>query len=213
MAGEMESRPARGRRKAGEPSGREMLVRSALKHFSRHGYDGASLRMIAADAGVNMALAARLFGPKEKLWHAVIDHLRRSQTAYKDALQVFVDSKDSEPRQAFLGMLDLFAKVSIEMPELIGFLLQEANNPGERQEIVIQYLVTPFRLDCEPIIQSCIAANILQSSCAGVVFGMISSSIILPLTMPQLCGRKPTSRKRLRSDVLDEAKMLFFKGK
>lgn len=211
MAGKMESRPARGRRKAGEPSGRDTLVRSALKHFSRYGYDGASLRMIAADAGVDMALAARLFGPKEKLWHAVIEHLRQSQAEYKDVLQVFVEVKDTNPLKALCGMLDLFAKVSIEMPELIGFLLQEANNPGERQDIVIQYLVTPFRLDCEPIIKSCIAAKILRASRVGVVFGMISSSIILPLAMPQLCGRKPSSRKRLRLEILDEAKRLLLK--
>jgi Transcriptional regulator len=209
MSEDKESRPARGRRRAGEPSGREMLVRSALKLFARHGYEGASLRAIASEAGVDMALAARLFGPKEKLWSAVIGHLRQSQAEYKYALQQFVTIKDSDPRRAFCGMLELFAKASVEQPDLIGFLLQEANNPGERQDVVVKYLVAPFRLDCEPIIASCIEAGILRGKKVGVVFGMISASVILPLAMPQLCGRKAGSRRRLGGEVVDEAKLLL----
>lgn len=209
MTDDREKRPARGRRKSSEPSGREMLLRSALKHFARCGYDGASLRIIATDAGVDMALVARLFGSKDRLWHAVIADLDQSRAHYRDAMQALTQIKDSQPVKAFREMMELFGKVSLEMPDLLGLMLQEANNPGARQDTVMQFLITPFRNDCKPIIEACIAAKKLRATNADVVFGILSSAIILPLLLPQLCGRKTSSRKRLRADLVCEAMSLL----
>jgi AcrR family transcriptional regulator len=71
----------RGRRPGGEVSGREALLRAALSDFSRYGFEGTSLRSLAASAGVDMALVARLFGSKADLWIAVVDHLAERQAA------------------------------------------------------------------------------------------------------------------------------------
>jgi len=57
-----EAAPKRGRRAGNQPSGRALLIAAAMSAFARQGFDGASLRGIAAEAGVHMALTARLFG-------------------------------------------------------------------------------------------------------------------------------------------------------
>jgi AcrR family transcriptional regulator len=44
------------------------LLRAARQRFARDGYDRASVRGIAADAGVNVALIYRYFGSKEGLF-------------------------------------------------------------------------------------------------------------------------------------------------
>ncbi|MES2032791.1 MAG: TetR family transcriptional regulator [Pseudomonadota bacterium] len=51
---------------------RATILESARKRFAREGYDGASLREIAADAGVDAALISRYFGSKDELFSEVV---------------------------------------------------------------------------------------------------------------------------------------------
>jgi AcrR family transcriptional regulator len=52
---------------------REAILKSAREAFAAHGYDGAGLREIAAEAGVTAMLINRYFGSKEQLFEEVID--------------------------------------------------------------------------------------------------------------------------------------------
>ncbi|MEZ6030418.1 MAG: TetR family transcriptional regulator [Hyphomonadaceae bacterium] len=52
---------------------RQAILNSARKAFAAHGYDGAGLREIAANAGVTAMLVNRYFGSKEGLFEAAID--------------------------------------------------------------------------------------------------------------------------------------------
>jgi AcrR family transcriptional regulator len=60
---------------------RALLLDAARRRFARDGYSSATLRDIAEDAGVNVALVARYFDSKEGLFEAcltaVVDELRR----------------------------------------------------------------------------------------------------------------------------------------
>ena len=56
---------------------RELILNAAEALFSRHGYDGVTLRAIAKEAGVDVALANYHFGPKRDLFDAVL--MRRAQ--------------------------------------------------------------------------------------------------------------------------------------
>ena len=49
------------------------ILTAARAHFARAGYEGALLRDIAADAGVDAALINRYFGGKDGLFEAVIE--------------------------------------------------------------------------------------------------------------------------------------------
>ena len=62
-----------------EPKGarREAIMNAAEALFSRHGYDGVTLRAIARRAGVDVALANYHFGPKRDLFDAVL--MRRAE--------------------------------------------------------------------------------------------------------------------------------------
>lgn len=50
------------------------ILQAAEKLFSEEGFDGASIRHIAKDAGVNIAMISYYFGSKEKLLEALIIH-------------------------------------------------------------------------------------------------------------------------------------------
>ncbi|WP_433062778.1 TetR family transcriptional regulator [Dactylosporangium sp. CS-033363] len=71
---------------------RRALLEAGRKRFTRLGYERTTLRDIAADAGVNLALIKRYFGSKEGLLKAALEDQprfgdeARDRTALADAL-------------------------------------------------------------------------------------------------------------------------------
>jgi AcrR family transcriptional regulator len=63
--------PRTGRR-PGNQGTREAILEAARQAFADRGYDGASIRQIATDAGVDPALVHHYFGAKDRLFLAVI---------------------------------------------------------------------------------------------------------------------------------------------
>jgi AcrR family transcriptional regulator len=66
------TRTPRTGRRAGDSGSREAILSAARKLFAEHGYDGASLRAIGAEAGVDAALVVHFFGSKAKLLTASV---------------------------------------------------------------------------------------------------------------------------------------------
>jgi len=62
----------RGGRRAGDSGTREAILDAARRSFAEHGYDGATIRGIAADAGVDPALVHHFYGTKERLFAAAM---------------------------------------------------------------------------------------------------------------------------------------------
>ncbi|HXS35703.1 MAG TPA: TetR family transcriptional regulator [Flavipsychrobacter sp.] len=51
-----------------------LIIDAAEKLFATRGYDGTSVRDIAQEAGINIAMISYYFGSKEKLMEAVFEH-------------------------------------------------------------------------------------------------------------------------------------------
>lgn len=59
-------------RRVGESGTRDAILDAARDFFAEHGYEGASMRAIAARAGVDSRLIRYFFGSKEKLFATTI---------------------------------------------------------------------------------------------------------------------------------------------
>ena len=59
-------------RRGGDSGTREAILAAARTRFGDYGYDGATIRGIAADAGVDAALVHHFFGTKERLFAAAM---------------------------------------------------------------------------------------------------------------------------------------------
>jgi AcrR family transcriptional regulator len=64
--------PRRAGRRAGESGTREAILAGARAQFASHGYDGATIRAIAAAAAVDPALVHHFYGSKEQLFAAAM---------------------------------------------------------------------------------------------------------------------------------------------
>jgi AcrR family transcriptional regulator len=62
-----------GRRIKSEDDARGALMNTAAKLFAEHGFEAVSTRMLAREAGVNIAMISYYFGSKEKLFEAIIE--------------------------------------------------------------------------------------------------------------------------------------------
>lgn len=67
------ARRRRGRPRAGESDARERILAAAVEEFGEAGYDGATMRAIAARAGVDPALVHHHYGTKADLFGEVVD--------------------------------------------------------------------------------------------------------------------------------------------
>ena len=59
-------------RTPGSPPNRDAILEAARGYFARHGYDRATIRGIAAEAGVDPALVHHYFGSKDQLLVAAL---------------------------------------------------------------------------------------------------------------------------------------------
>jgi AcrR family transcriptional regulator len=71
-SGPRHSGPQRAGRRTGESGTREAILDAARRQFAGRGYDGATIRAIAAGAGVDPALVHHFYGTKEALFAAAM---------------------------------------------------------------------------------------------------------------------------------------------
>ena len=67
------AQPQRGGRRPGESGTREAILAAARNGFAQLGYDRATIRGVAAAAGVDPALVIHYFGSKEVLFEAALE--------------------------------------------------------------------------------------------------------------------------------------------
>lgn len=60
-------------RRPGDSGTREAILDAARRAFADHGYDGATIRRIAAEAAVDPALVHHFYGSKEQLFAAAVE--------------------------------------------------------------------------------------------------------------------------------------------
>jgi AcrR family transcriptional regulator len=204
-------RPARsrGRRHGGEVSGREALLRAALTAFARHGYEATSLRALAASAGVDMALVARLFGSKFDLWVAVVDHLAERQVAGREKMAALAALAEDDPAEAMRRFIRLFVEISATGHEVPAFIMQESGHPSERATILFERLLRPFQQAYSPIISAAIQAGVVKAPHPKLFTRMLFCSISMPMAPSALSPDGSHATPKMREAIAEQAIALF----
>ncbi|WP_353113966.1 TetR/AcrR family transcriptional regulator [Microbacterium sp.] len=128
------------------PTRKEAILAAAERVFAEEGYDRATLRTIAAAAGVKLSLLVYHFESKAQLYRAVFERhqhineerreqLRGVDLAAGDALEQIVD--------AFLHTAYL-AERDAALAQYFGLVLREASDPSSAERTIIRDLFDPM---------------------------------------------------------------------
>ncbi|MFP8780343.1 TetR/AcrR family transcriptional regulator [Hydrogenophaga sp. RWCD_12] len=100
-------------RAASRPDRQQAILLAAEKLFSQHGYHGVTIRQIAEEAGVPLALVGYYYGPKHELFHAIFAHWNQTIEERLAALDAAaVDPKDP---QTLTRIIEAFVKPVIRL--------------------------------------------------------------------------------------------------
>jgi len=131
---------------------RRRILDAAAAMFARRGFDGASLRDIASDAGLSHAVIRQIFGNKADLWDAAAaDLFGQMNDAMAQAL-AHVDFND--PAARIEAQVRATVRTASRIPWLAAFVMQAGLAGGQRYEaLVARHLRPAYAFTLEPFFQ------------------------------------------------------------
>lgn len=150
-AGKLPCRPCaprrRGRPAKDAPRDGTGLLRAAAQAFAEQGFEGATLRGIAAAAGVDPALISYRYGGKAALWRAVIED-------FAEEVLTALQCAPCGPPDRLAALIDALCRLSCRRPDIARLMIREATCPaeGERPALIRDLLTRPLHDALLPLV-------------------------------------------------------------
>ncbi|UXH79446.1 TetR/AcrR family transcriptional regulator [Roseateles amylovorans] len=167
----------RGRPSANCAQGADTLLRSARRTFALRGFEAASVREIARQAGVDAALISHHFGSKEALWMAVVEQIARQVQSIFDTAADLRGDATLTPRQRVEQGLIHFSDRVFEDPDIGMFFSTAATEEGERLNALVDQLVRPFHNVFMPLLEDAMAAGEITPCDPHLLFTLLTQGI------------------------------------
>ena len=110
-------------------SRRERILRAGIAAFAQRGYDGATWRLIAEEAGVTQGLIRFYFRDKDNLWREAVAQARADRIAHMPPNAVVEGNASPDAVEAWLRA---YAEHVARHPEEARILIHESQRPTER---------------------------------------------------------------------------------
>jgi AcrR family transcriptional regulator len=121
---------------ATEPTTRDVILDAAERHFAERGFDGVSMREIAADAGLrNQASLYHYFEHKQALYEAVL------QRGVGLLIDVVADTRDSGSLTSYL---DRVLDYIVDHPHLAVLMQRVSLDESEAARAIVSRVVRPL---------------------------------------------------------------------
>jgi TetR/AcrR family transcriptional regulator len=171
----------------GRPSKRRIqgdlaLLQAGQSAFARHGFEGASLRKIAAAAGVDPALAAHYFGSKEALWKAIIERMSLSLTPLIAELQHLQNQAQLPIRARLEKALRQLISATCEEPELGMLISRIGSEKGEKLKLLINRLLRPYHDAFRPLLVEAMRAKVIGKQPVEVLYFMLLHAVAMTIS-------------------------------
>jgi TetR/AcrR family transcriptional regulator, regulator of cefoperazone and chloramphenicol sensitivity len=124
----------------------ERLLQAGMDIFGKHGYDGATTRMIARQAGTNIAAIPYYFNGKEGLYKAVVSHIVDLIAAQLEDTRREIANRSFNGLEAKEEAIELLEKLvtrfirfmvgSPEAPRISRIILREQMYPTAAYDII-----------------------------------------------------------------------------
>lgn len=196
-------------RRPGRPTkddvqGNIALLRAAQSAFARYGFEGASLRAIAAEANVDPALVAHHFGSKEGLWEAVIDRLANSLVPLIAELRRLQNQGQSPIRTRLKEALRQLVDATCEEPEFGMFLARIGAEEGDKLDLLIKKLLRPYQNAFQPLLVEAMRREVIAKQPIEVLYFMLLNSVTMTISyrhILQKFGKRFRELDQLKRDM------------
>jgi AcrR family transcriptional regulator len=174
---------------------RELLIKSATFIFSRDGFDAASTRAIADDAGVNQALIKYHFGSKQGLYIAVFENIAAfiksrlgDRIKYLEALKASGEFNKPVARLAIMAIAERAIDTIFldNMDTVANLVLREQQKPTDAFDILYDGFMRPV-LEALEYIVSQIRPDMSSDRLRAFVMSLFGQVIALRAARTTLC--------------------------
>ena len=196
---EAERAPRTRRASAPKVDTRTRIIAAAREAFSTMGFEGASLRSVAKDAGVQHQLATYHFKTKEELWMAVMDELAIGFfTRLGDRIRG-LDGVDAATKLRLV--VREFVKYSAENPQLHRLMTMEGRRESERLVWMIKRHVSRHFAISTKLIREAQALGIVRPGDPGQLhyctIGIATAAFSLAPEYKRVTGHDPFTRSHV----------------
>ena len=178
---------------------RPRIIEAAREAFSTMGFEGASLRSVAKEAGVQHQLATYYFKTKEELWMAVMDELA---TGFFDQLGERIRGLEGVDAATKLRLVVReFVKYSAENPQLHRLMTMEGRKESERLVWLVKRHISRFFAISTKLIREAQASGVVRPGDAGQLhyctIGIATAAFSLAPEYRLVTGNDPFTRSHI----------------
>ncbi|MGB6408886.1 MAG: TetR/AcrR family transcriptional regulator [Planococcus donghaensis] len=119
----------------------DLILQTAVSHFAKEGYDGASLSKIAEEVGIKKPSIYAHYKGKDDLFLSALNYSLDTQKA--QFATYFYSMKNASLEALLYGYFEWFAKES-QVNERMKFILRAAYFPPLKHEKEVEKLFNPF---------------------------------------------------------------------
>jgi AcrR family transcriptional regulator len=194
---------------------RETIIQSAIELFGAKGFEGTSVREIAADANVNVAMINYYFGSKEKLFESIVEY----RAAF---LKTLFEELSTNTSLSHMEKMDIIIDKTIERKfssqsfhHLMHRELSLENRPNMKEKISDILLKNMFAV--KKIIQNGIDDGVFKevdieltlATMLGTIHYLLTSDIICRKILSKPKGFSPFLNKKLKERLSVHTKQLM----
>ncbi|MBM7644830.1 AcrR family transcriptional regulator [Scopulibacillus daqui] len=161
------------------------VIHSAVKLFNMNGYNGTSVRAIAADAGVNVALISYYFGGKKGLLEYLMSSFLEGYIQHLE--QAFIDTESANVTisERLLEIADQLIQYQQEAFYLARFVHREMT----LDSVLIRELMSTYLMKEKYIFEKVFEAGIKTGQIKNIPIDLLvmqfRDMIIMPFLQPQ----------------------------
>ncbi|WP_298195831.1 TetR/AcrR family transcriptional regulator [Novosphingobium sp.] len=181
---------------------RKRVLEAALQVFARCGFAGASVRMIAAEAGIEQGHLTYYYPSKMALWRGVIEAFAPEPLRRLDSVLPTTAGLDaaSAARIVLPELLRCFAQHA----EFTRLMLQELSVDSDRSDWLASHFARPVWVALRPLFERLGKAGYLQGTPPELAYFTMIGSALVTFGNADLI-RQFTSQDPLTPDAIEQA--------
>lgn len=163
----------------------EEVLQAALTAFSRHGFEGVSLRSLNTELQVSHNMLTKRYGTKEALWKAAVDDACSRLTKALDQ----AENPAGPPLDRLHAMISTFIQAAAQQPALLRLVNSETTHESDRVTHLWTGHIEPTINRFAPLYAKLVADGTLKDIPLPTVYFMITAGGTAPWANPALSSR------------------------